>query len=174
MWRIFVDDFGHTLKSEFFLFFSLHSHVHSSLSSPTILSLLCNVRGSAERGDAADENSRFRLWTGSAVVCISAPCRKERAGVAASCIFLWMRAPGISLSLFISILIPKQGLSICLLQWKHRVLSTGLAGKSQTFFLWCYFEDLSVYLFDNKIPASLKYGYDQTGAWKLPLTYNSV
>lgn len=62
------------------------------------------------------------------------------------------------------ILIPKQGLSICLLQQKHRVLTTVLPGKSHLFFLWCYFEDLFIYLFDNKIPASLRYGYDQTGA----------
>ena len=55
----------------------------------------------------------------------------------------WEHLAFLSLSLCIRTRIPKQGLSICLLQWKHRVLTTGLPGKSHLFF---YGAILRIYL----------------------------
>ena len=40
------------------------------------------------------------------------------------------------------ILIPNQGLNLCPLHWKHRVLTNGLPGKSLSFLISTFFEGL--------------------------------
>ena len=144
-WKIFVDDFGHTLKSKFFLFFPSHSHAHPNLSSLTIFSLLGNFWGAKLKRAMQQRKIPDSGFGQGLQSCTSAPPpgRSELAWRHPAFFSEWEHLAFLSLSLCIRTRIPKQGLSICLLQWKHRVLTTGLPGKSHLFF---YGAILRIYL----------------------------